>query len=242
MVSVREIAARNYLAAQAVVLAVQGMPKNRRYSSGSRKKQRGRRAIILRRKSCTRTRRSVEDIYKCLGPVYFRRSYRMLYESFLILHEKLSSGIADAAAKAAAKAVVDDPQQVMRERKKGNYCSKNSPNYKPPPVPNGIISTSVRLACAIRYFAGGSPYDLMGKYGISHTEVLASIWYVVEATNTLPEFLFSIQQTRRHNVGFLLVFEKLAPSISTTALVPLTASSFGFKNLAAPMPRDRALG
>jgi hypothetical protein len=31
-------------------------------------------------------------------------------------------------------------------------------------VYNSIISTSVRLAVAIRYFAGGSPYDLYSAY------------------------------------------------------------------------------
>ncbi len=38
------------------------------------------------------------------------------------------------------------------------------------------------------FFAGGSPYDIMGKYGISHLEVMESVWYVVEAINTVAEF------------------------------------------------------
>ena len=36
-----------------------------------------------------------------------------------------------------------------------------SENSKPPPIPNGPISTKVRLAVALRYFAGGLPYDIM---------------------------------------------------------------------------------
>jgi hypothetical protein len=60
--------------------------------------------------------------------------------------------------------------------------------YVLPPVPNGPISTSVRLACALQYFAGGSPYDIMSKYGISHSEVMETMWYVVEAINKLDEF------------------------------------------------------
>ena len=61
-------------------------------------------------------------------------------------------------------------------------------NYKPPPVHNGPVSTSVRLACALRYFAGGSPYDIMVKYGISHASKYESIWTVVEAVNSCDEF------------------------------------------------------
>jgi hypothetical protein len=33
-----------------------------------------------------RQRRSVSEIYNCLGPVYFRRAYRMSFESFWRLH------------------------------------------------------------------------------------------------------------------------------------------------------------
>ena len=114
-----------------------------------------------------RIRRSVKEIYKCLGPVYFRRAYRMSYQSFWILHSKLKPGILEAM-----------------ERPEEDFAINSSS----PPVPNGPITTSVRLACALRYFAGGSIYDIMGKYGISHTEVLNSVWYVVEAINSLAEF------------------------------------------------------
>ena len=58
----------------------------------------------------------------------------------------------------------------------------------PPQARNGPVSTSVRLACALRYFAGGSPYDIMGKYGISHASLYESIWTVVKAVNSCDEF------------------------------------------------------
>jgi len=48
-------------------------------------------------------------------------------------------------------------------------------NYSAPPIPNGIISTSVRLGIAIRYCAGCSPYDIMFKFGASHTSVFESV-------------------------------------------------------------------
>ena len=101
MVTVRDHVALNWLAAQAIVVAITGMEcqstknkKNRlkKYAWGSRKGKSPRQ----------RTRRSVEAIYHCLGPTYFRRAYRMTYESFLVLHEKLKAGITHAAAEALA--------------------------------------------------------------------------------------------------------------------------------------------
>jgi hypothetical protein len=50
------------------------------------------------------------------------------------------------------------------------------------------ITTSVRLACALRYFAGGSPYDLMTTYQLGYTDTVNSIWYVFEAINAHPDF------------------------------------------------------
>lgn len=128
-----------------------------------------------------RERRTVEEVYQCLGPVYFRRAYRMTYESFWILHSKLEQGIRDSL-KAIRRPSIRRPS--VGERRGSAY-------HPPPPVPNGVISTSIRLACAIRYFAGGSPYDLMCKYGISYIEVMRSVWAVVEAINKLQEFHIS---------------------------------------------------
>ena len=136
--------------------------------------------LLLRKKRCwmgspffiKRSRRTVEQIYRCLGSPYFRRAYRSSYESFLFLHEKLSVGIAKA---------VDDLRPYERRGGRGG-------NYKPPPVRNGPVSTSVRLACALHYFAGGSPYDIMAKYGISHASLYESIWAVIEAVNSCDEF------------------------------------------------------
>jgi hypothetical protein len=40
-----------------------------------------------------RRRRTVREVYRMIGDTYFRRAYRMNYQSFLRLHEKLSTGI-----------------------------------------------------------------------------------------------------------------------------------------------------
>ena len=40
-----------------------------------------------------RERRSVRSVYECLGNTYFRRAYRMSYQSFCRLHDQLKDGI-----------------------------------------------------------------------------------------------------------------------------------------------------
>jgi hypothetical protein len=146
-----------------LVIAAAGLVGARRCPHISRK----RRAALY----CVR--RSVSDIYRGLGEKYFHRAYRMHYELFWCLHEKLEDGIASARLKSRG-------YEIKGGRVGGNYSL--------PPVRNGPITTSVRLACAIRYFAGGSPYDIMAKYEVSHSQMMESVWYVVEAVNNLDEF------------------------------------------------------
>jgi hypothetical protein len=81
-------------------------------------------------------------------------------------------------------------------------------NYVPPPIPNGPVTTSVRLACALRYFAGGSPYDIMSVYGVSHTIVLDSVWCVVDAVNQLPNFHIEYPRSRAEQMKIAKGFEE----------------------------------
>jgi DDE superfamily endonuclease len=103
----------------------------------------------------------VEDIYEQLGPTYFKRAYRMKYSSFKKLARKLHHGIMRVSGK--------------------NHFSRNY-------IHNGPITPSVRLACALRYFAGGSPYDIMMTYHIGHCDTISSIRYVIDAINAHPDF------------------------------------------------------
>ncbi len=43
----------------------------------------------------------------------------------------------------------------------------------------------MRLGIAIQYFASGSLYDIVVKFGVSHTSVFESVWMIVEAMNEL---------------------------------------------------------
>ena len=137
---------------------------------------RRRRSSFRSRKGRTaqfRVRRSVAEIYRGMGGMYFRRAYQMHYESFWYLHEKLEGRIESAR---------------LESRGYDKKGGRDGGNYSLPPVRNGTITTCVRLACAIRFFAGGSPYDIMGKYGISYSEVMDCVWYVVDAVNSVEEF------------------------------------------------------
>ena len=107
-----------------------------------------------------RERRSVMDVFNTLGPTYFRRAYRMSLQSFYHLHLILSPHIESAREK------------ISLYQKKGK---RSGGNYSDPPVRNGPVSSTVQLACAIRYFAGGSPYDIGCVYGVSYRSVMESV-------------------------------------------------------------------
>jgi hypothetical protein len=55
---------------------------------------------------------------------------------------------------------------------------------------NGLIPTPRKISVALRYFAGGSPYDISVVHGISHTDVFRCVWTVVDAVNACPELAF----------------------------------------------------
>jgi DDE superfamily endonuclease len=158
-----------------------------------------------------RIRRSVSDVFNCLGPHYFRRAYRMSYESFWKLHEELKEGIEKAhkAHNIRLKArKLKNKFKTMSKDKKNFYSNVlGGRNFKLPPVPNGRIDSSVRLACAIRYFAGGSPYDLAPLYGIAHAEIFFSLWYVVEAINNHPPFFIQYPEDVEKQLKIAKEFE-----------------------------------
>jgi hypothetical protein len=111
-----------------------------------------------------RDRRNVSSIFRELGPMYARRAYRMDNDSFWVLHRKLCPYLKGRVRPAASS-----------KKKHRNGAT------------NGIIPSTVRLSIALRYFAGGSSYDIALTHGVSHTEVYVSIWRVVDAVNKCSE-------------------------------------------------------
>ena len=138
-----------------------------------------------------RQRNSVSHAYNSLGPRLFRRAFRMTFDAFWRLHSILLSHIETA---------------ISKRRDYVRKGGRDGGNFSLPPIPNGPISTSIRLGAALRYFAGGSAYDICLMFGISHSEVLSCVWIVVDAINQCPQFQISypasLEEQRRIACGF----------------------------------------
>jgi hypothetical protein len=126
-----------------------------------RLRRKGTRNVV--RKYRVRKRRLVEDIYKELGSVIFRRAYRMRYRTFKTLADELR------------------PYIVATNGQNKEGCPSRF-------IPYGPILPDVCLACAIRWFSAASSYDLMTTVGTGHTDTIKSYWYVVDAINCHPKF------------------------------------------------------
>ena len=61
---------------------------------------------------------------------------------------------------------------------------------------NGEITMEIRLACALRFFAGGSCLDITISHGIGKTNVYRSVSMVVHATNSCKELEFHFPTTQ----------------------------------------------
>ena len=119
-----------------------------------------------------RERRCVSDIFQELGPRYTRRSYRMNSIDFWTLYNIILPYY-------PKRELINENKRVNKKRKR-----KSIP-------PNGEIHTSLRLSIALRYFAGGSPYDLMSSHGVGHNDIYNSVWGIVDAVNQCPKLQIS---------------------------------------------------
>ena len=73
---------------------------------------------------------------------------------------------------------------------------------------NGFIDSTTRLSCALRYFAGGSAYDIALVHGVSHSEVFNSIWRVVDAVMECNDLAFSFPVDHDAQQQLALEFKK----------------------------------
>ena len=128
-----------------------------------------------------RERKDLErDIFCPLGKYMFRRAYRMNKASFYKLHS------------------------ILKPRLDAIFFPKNGGKKDPKDSPY-LISTKLRMSIAIRYFAGGCPYDIMLTHGVSYTSIYRSVWGVVDAVNSTKELEFSFPshaEQRKNAAGF----------------------------------------
>lgn len=126
---------------------------------------------------------NIAELFDQLGPFFTRRAFRMTAESFFRLHELLVPFLGCST--------FPSPLSTKSHRNGAR---------------NGLIPSTTRLAVALRYFAGGSPYDLSLLYGMSLTEVYSSVWRVVDAIIACRvlriEFPSNHQEQRRLAAGF----------------------------------------
>ena len=117
-------------------------------------------------KELPRCRKDIEkDIFRPLGDYNFRRAYRMKKLTFYKLHSLLQPLLL---------------RQFFPKRGGNRHPRKNS--Y--------LINTEIRLSIALRYFAGGSPLDIMMVHGVSFTSVFSSVWGVVDVVNSCTKLSF----------------------------------------------------
>jgi hypothetical protein len=101
--------------------------------------QRQKRMRTAGRKPRQRSRRSMAEIYESLGPYYFRRAYRMSYESFNRLHGRMKEGIEAAAAATA----------TTRRRRPTTNRNRGTPSPVPKQCPPNCHQCQTRMRFAI---------------------------------------------------------------------------------------------
>jgi hypothetical protein len=116
----------------------------------------------------SRVRITVSSVFRQLGAYYVPRAYRMDAVTFWKLHRMLNP--------------------YLGGRIRPHYRSKKKNRNG---GVNGIIPSTIRLAAALRYFAGSSVYDIALIHGISVTEVHQSVWRVVNAVNKCSDLKFA---------------------------------------------------
>ena len=109
-----------------------------------------------------RVRKDLElDVIAPLGDTFFRRAYRMEKESFFHLHSMLRKDLEKQFFPAGGGS---------RDIRRSSY----------------LIRTEMRLSMAIRFFAGGDPYDIMVIHGVSYMSVFNAVWGIVDVVNNSP--------------------------------------------------------
>ena len=106
----------------------------------------------------------------------------MDYQGFMNLHDLLKDGIREYMRNNNNRADQSTPSNTNDE-----WTLLHNPS--------GAISTQIRLAVALRFFAGGSYLDIAISHGIGKTEVYRSVWLVVHATNISTALQFRFPTT-----------------------------------------------
>lgn len=131
---------------------------------------------IKRNKTIPRQRIPVTSLFNSLGTYYVRRAYRMDVKAFYALHAVLF------------------PYMDYRQFIKKPVSTMKGPRKRRIGARNGRVSSTAALSCAIRYFAGGSVYDIACSHGIAVRSVYRCVTMVVKAINRCTELKIEIPE------------------------------------------------
>jgi hypothetical protein len=92
------------------------------------------------------------------------------------------------------RVIAEQPKKKKKRKGKGKKHKTFHCKKKKKGAINGIISLPLRLSAALRYFAGGDPYNIMVLHGMLHTEVYNSICIMVDAINRCQELVFFLSE------------------------------------------------
>ena len=111
----------------------------------------------------------------------------MTYRSFQELHSLLEAELLAVQKEYQEEIIAKKRRQRIAH---GRRQRKTWKRY----IPNGEITTTVRLAIALRFFAGGSIYDIAPLYGVGKDSAFLSVWFVVEAVHRTTSLDMSFPQ------------------------------------------------
>ena len=140
-----------------------------------------------------RVRRSVRSIFREYGPIYARRAYRMDKPAFRNLQRLLEPALTS---------------KHSRKKRIGSSSLLYGTSSSATGATGGDIPVDAKLSIALRYFAGGDPYDIMISHGVSHSAVYLSVWQVVDAVNNCPQLAMKFPEDLSQQ-------KKLAREVST---------------------------
>ena len=138
-----------------------------------------------------RIRKHIFDVFDQLGDQRTKQAYRMERECFKHLFLKLKPFIIQGSK------TKRDPNTIYLRKERSNVGARN-----------GLIAPSTRFALAIRYFAGGSHYDLAPLMGLSVSDSYDSVNIVIDAIHKCPEFNLKFPKTQEEQEKVAKEFEK----------------------------------
>lgn len=72
------------------------------------------------------------------------------------------------------------------------------------------MASNVLLACALPYFAGSAVYDIAPMYRLSYSDVLSSIWIIINDVNTCPNFHISYPESVKEQMKIAAGFQRVS--------------------------------